>query len=164
MSGTIELQQPAKPREPVRWYVRALRVVAVLIALAGLAAFSYAAYRLTLTPVADHGQAGGNTDPGHSLRFYWDRPFKDAALQIGGNLLLLAPLGVLAPVASVRLRGPLRLVFLGALVSFVIECTQGLAVTGRAFDVDDIILNTAGVLLAYLVLGRRLSRTLRGRR
>ncbi|WP_019631560.1 VanZ family protein [Actinomadura atramentaria] len=164
MSGTIELQQPPQPRARVPWYVTALRVLAALAALAGLAVFFYVAYRLTLTPVDDHGQAGGNTDPGRSLRFYWDRPAKDAFWQVGGNLALLAPLGVLGPIASVRLRGPIRITLLGAALSLVIETAQGLAVQGRAFDVDDVILNTLGVLLAYLVLGRRLSRTLRGRR
>jgi glycopeptide antibiotics resistance protein len=28
-------------------------------------------------------------------------------------------------------------------------------VQGRAFDVDDVILNTSGALLGYLLLGRR---------
>ncbi|MBG6090901.1 VanZ family protein [Actinomadura viridis] len=137
-------------------------MIAVLIALAALGVFFYYAFRLTLTPVDDNGQAGGNTDPGRSLRFYLDQPLKDAALQVGGNLILLAPLGVLLPVVATRLRGPLRLALVGAMVSLAIEVVQGLVVMGRAFDVDDVILNTLGVVIAYLLAGRRISRRVRG--
>ena len=84
-------------------------------------------------------------------------------VQIGGNLALLAPLGVLLPLMSIRLRGLVRLTVITALVSLVIETTQGTLIAGRAFDVDDIILNTAGAALAYLVLGRRISLLIRGR-
>ncbi|WP_245679386.1 VanZ family protein [Actinomadura hibisca] len=165
MAGTAEMQHAA-PREHHRapWYVTVLRVFGVLVALAALGVFFYYAFRLTLTPVQDNGQAGGNTDPGDSLRFYMDRPTKEALLQLGGNLALLAPLGVLLPWVSVKMRGPLRLAVVGALVSLAIEIVQGLVVMGRAFDVDDVILNTLGVVLAYLLVGRKVSRVMRGRR
>ncbi|MDL4774694.1 MULTISPECIES: VanZ family protein [Thermomonosporaceae] len=159
---TAEMESTAPKGERAPWFVIVLRVLAVVAALGALGVFCYCAFRLTLTPVDDNGQAGGNTDPGRSLRFYWGAPLKDALLQLGGNLALLAPLGVLLPVVAVRLRGPLRLVVVGALSSLAIELVQGLFVMGRAFDVDDLILNTAGVLLAYLLIGRRVSRMVRG--
>ncbi|WP_412518804.1 VanZ family protein [Actinomadura madurae] len=134
----------------------------VVVALGFLGVFFYFAFRLTLTPVHDNGQAGGNTDPGRSLRFYMDRPTKEALLQVGGNLALLAPLGVLLPLVWTSLRGPVRLALLTGLLSLAIEGVQGTVVVGRAFDIDDVILNVAGVVVAYLLLGRRLSRTLRG--
>lgn len=158
----VEMWQPAAPGERVPWYIVALRVLVVLVALGLLGVFFYFAFRLTLTPVHDNGQAGGNTDPGRSLRFYLDRPTKEAALQIGGNLLLLAPLGVLLPVVWTTLRGPIRLALLTGMLSLAIETVQGFLVMGRAFDVDDVILNVAGVVIAYVFLGRRLSRSLRG--
>ncbi|TDD68277.1 VanZ family protein [Actinomadura rubrisoli] len=154
--------QPARTGERAPWYVVVLRVVAVVIALAVLGGFCYIAFRLTLTPVRDNGQAGGNTDPGDSLRFYMDRPKKEALLQLGGNLALLAPMGVLLPVVSRGLRGPLRLAVVTGLFSLAIETVQGAFVIGRAFDIDDVILNVVGVVIAYFLLGRRLSRTVRG--
>ncbi|WP_243722763.1 VanZ family protein [Actinomadura sp. 7K507] len=157
-----EMWQPAAPGEKAPWYVIALRVVVVTIALGALGVFFYFAFKLTLTPVRDNGQAGGNTDPGRSLRFYLDRPTKDALLQIGGNLALLAPLGVLLPIVWTTLRGPIRLALLAGMLSLVIEAIQGALVMGRAFDIDDVILNVAGVVIAYIILGRRLSRTVRG--
>ncbi|TDC63357.1 VanZ family protein [Actinomadura sp. GC306] len=158
----VEMWQPAAPGKKVPWYIVALRVVAVAIALGTLGVFFYFAFKLTLTPVQDNGQAGGNTDPGRSLRFYLDRPIKEAVLQVGGNLALLAPLGVLLPIVWTTLRGPIRLALVAAMLSLAIEGVQGMLVMGRAFDIDDVILNVTGVVLAYLLLGRRLSRTLRG--
>jgi glycopeptide antibiotics resistance protein len=138
-------------------------VIAILIALGALGVFSWWAYKLTLTPVHDNGQAVGNTHPGRTLRFYLDRPsVKEAALEIGGNLALLAPLGILLPVVFTRLRGPLRLAIVCGLISLVIETVQGNLISGRAFDADDVILNTLGVVLAYLLFGRWLARLVRG--
>jgi len=45
----------------------------------------------------------------------------------------------------------------------LVEFAQGALVTGRAFDVDDVILNTSGALIGYLLLGRRLSRAVHAR-
>ncbi|WP_433462602.1 VanZ family protein [Spirillospora sp. CA-128828] len=137
-------------------------MIVVTIALGCLGIFFYFAFRLTLTPVHDNGQAGGNTDPGRSVRFYLDRPTKEALPQIGGNLVLLAPMGVLLPIIWTTLRGPIRLALVTGMFSLTIETIQGAFVVGRAFDVDDVILNVIGAVIAYLFLGRRLSRTFRG--
>lgn len=158
----VEMWQPAAPGEKAPWYVLVLRAFVVTVALAVLGVFFYFAFRLTLTPVNDHGQAGGNLHPGRSLRFYMDRPTKEAFLQIGGNLALLAPLGVLLPIVWRSLRGPLRLMLVTGAFSLAIETVQGAVVMGRAFDIDDVILNVAGVLIAYFLLGRRLSKKVRG--
>src|SRR4051812_33127657 len=158
----VELWQPAERGEKAAWYVLVFRALVVATALAILGVFFYFAFRLTLTPVHDNGQAGGNLHPGRSLRFYMDRPTKEAFLQIGGNLALLAPLGVLLPIVWKSLRGPIRLALVTGAFSLAIETVQGAVVMGRAFDIDDVILNVTGVMIAYILLGRRLSKTLRG--
>ncbi len=53
---------------------------------------------------------------------------------------------------------------LTAVVMLLVEFAQGAMVTGRAFDIDDVILNTAGALIGYLLLGRRVSRAVHARR
>ncbi|MEU9863856.1 VanZ family protein [Streptomyces sp. NPDC047971] len=80
----------------------------------------------------------------------------EAARRIGGGLLLLAPLGVLLPMADGRLHvSPLaslaRTVAAGALVSLAVELLQT-AVPGQVVDVDSLLLNTVGVALAHLLL------------
>jgi VanZ family protein len=44
---------------------------------------------------------------------------------------------------------------LTVVVMALVELAQGAVVQGRAFDLDDVILNTAGALLGHLLLGRR---------
>ncbi|QGV78897.1 VanZ family protein [Streptomyces ficellus] len=80
----------------------------------------------------------------------------EAARRIGEGLLLLAPLGVLLPMAGGRLdvspwASLARTVMAGVLVSLGIELVQT-AVPGRVVDVDALLLNTAGVALAHLAV------------
>lgn len=165
MPRSATSRSEAKASRTNSWYVTPLRVLAILVTLMVGGVFSYWAAKVTLTPVNDHGQAVGNTDAGHSLRFYLDQPsVKDAVIQLGGNLVLFAPLGVVIPVLISRLRGPLRLGIVAGLISLAVELIQGTLVHGRAFDIDDVILNTVGVVLVYVVIGRKLANLIRGPR
>lgn len=139
---------------------RFVRVIWVVAALAAMAVVVVLVARFTLRPVPGaRPDVHSNTDPGATLKLYLDRPsIKAALLEIGGNLALLAPLGMLLPVLFARMRRVLWLALAVGLVSLTIETAQGLLIAGRSFDVDDVILNTAGALLAYLLIGRRLGR------
>lgn len=68
--------------------------------------------------------------------------------QIAGNLLLLAPLGVLVPLRVRRLRSIPRMAALAFVVSSAIECAQYLTQSGRVTSTDDVLLNTLGVAAA----------------
>jgi hypothetical protein len=137
-----------------------IRGLWILVGLAGVVAFAFVVSRLTLRPEPGAGKyVHDNTHPGQTLRLYLNQPsVKTALLEIGGNLVLLMPLGVLLPVLFNRFRGPLRILLVVGLVSLCIETVQGTMIAGRAFDADDVILNTVGAVLAYLLLGRRVSR------
>jgi glycopeptide antibiotics resistance protein len=80
----------------------------------------------------------------------------EAARRIAEGLALLAPLGVLLPMAHGRARAfPLasflRTVAAGAMVSLGILLLQT-GVPGRVPDVDALLLNTAGVALVHLAV------------
>ncbi|CAL9321310.1 VanZ family protein [Streptomyces griseoincarnatus] len=137
-----------------------LRLLVLLCAVAFMVVFAVVLARLTLQPSpASEALTHTNLHPGRSLQAYLDQPaLRDAFKQIGGNILLGVPFGVLAPVVAPRTRGFLRILFLTAVVMLLVEVAQGALVTGRAFDIDDVILNTAGALLGYLLVGRRMSR------
>lgn len=137
-----------------------MRALALVVAFVGMVAFSVVLARLTLTPSpASEDLVTSNLRPGHSLRQYAeDYTFLAACKQGGGNILLGVPFGVLLPVLVPRTMRLLRVVFLTALVMVFVELTQGALVAGRAFDIDDVILNTSGALLAYLLVGRRIGR------
>jgi len=162
--------KPPPPEAPPkrRPFVFLARLLTVLCAFVFMVAFAVILARLTLEPSpASEALTHNNFHPGRSLRAYLDQPeMRDAARQIGGNLLLGVPFGILVPVVVPRARGVLRVLFLTATVMLMVELAQGALITGRAFDIDDVILNTTGALIGYLLLGRRLNRAVhtRGRR
>ncbi|MEW2447503.1 VanZ family protein [Streptomyces parvulus] len=94
-----------------------------------------------------------------------------AVRSLGGSLALLAPLGVLLPMAGGRLTGSplaslLRTVAAATLLSLGIELLQT-GVPGQVVDVDSLLLNTAGVVLVHLAVvpaGRARLRRRYGRR
>ncbi|MFG2269781.1 VanZ family protein [Streptomyces chartreusis] len=142
------------------------RLLAMLCAFVFMVAFAVILAKLTLQPSpASEALTHTNLQPGSTLRAYLDQPeLRDAVKQIGGNVLLGAPFGVLVPVIAPRTRGVLRVLLLTATVMLLVEFAQGALVTGRAFDVDDVILNTTGALIGYLLLGRRMSRMVHARK
>ncbi|MGW3668460.1 VanZ family protein [Streptomyces sp. NPDC005141] len=156
---------PAPAREPSALTLP-LRLLAMLIAFAAMVAFAVALARLTLEPSpASTALIHDNLHPGRSLRAYLDQPeLRDALKQIGGNLLLGVPFGVLLPVVAPKTRGILRVLALTAAVMLLVELVQGALITGRSFDIDDVILNTTGALVGYLLLGRRFGRAVHPRK
>ena len=143
-----------------------LRLLAMTCAFAVMVAFAVVLAKLTLDPSpASVSIAHTNLHPGATLKIYLDQPaFRDAVKQIGGNILLGVPFGILVPVLAPGARGVLRVLLLTATVMLLVELAQGALVTGRAFDVDDVILNTTGALVGWLLLGRRLGRAVHARK
>jgi glycopeptide antibiotics resistance protein len=70
-----------------------------------------------------------------------------------GNVVLFAPLGAVLRARGLELG---QTVARGLALSFAIELTQ-LAIPGRTTSVDDMLLNTLGVALGYLLAARWLS-------
>lgn len=71
-------------------------------------------------------------------------------LNLAGNVLIFSPIGFTIPMLEKRLNRGWLVVFLGLSFSIVIELTQTFLIL-RVFDVDDLILNTLGTLLGFLV-------------
>ncbi|MET8564568.1 VanZ family protein [Streptomyces flaveolus] len=153
-------KRPAAEGRPRHVWPLPVRLLAILVAFACMVAFAVVLARITLQPSpASVPLTHSNLHPGRSLRAYLEQAsLRDAVRQLGGNLLLGVPFGVLVPVLAPRARGALQVLALTALVMLMVELVQGALVTGRAFDIDDVILNTGGALLGWLLLGRRLGR------
>jgi glycopeptide antibiotics resistance protein len=102
--------------------------------------------------IVDH-----NAIPLANLRFQLDGGISPFELrQIVGNVLLLLPFGIYGPILAPRLRSLLAIVLAGATISALIELGQLAVATAYGFpvrvaDVDDVLLNTAGVLIGYLL-------------
>jgi glycopeptide antibiotics resistance protein len=142
------------------------RLTVLLVAFVAAVAFAVVLARLTLEPSAASAHlTHTNLRPGASIRAYLDQPeFRDTVKQIGGNILLGVPFGVLLPALWPRARGLIRVTLVTAAVMLLVELAQGALVEGRAFDIDDVILNTTGAILGYLPVGQRLGRALHPRR
>ncbi|MFB7374036.1 VanZ family protein [Streptomyces sp. NPDC056222] len=162
---TERQQKPKRNQKPKPKTLRAgpgpwIRVGVTVLALAAMVAFGVVLARLTLQPSpASEALTHVNLRPGNSIRAYLGQPaFRDTVKQLGGNVLLGVPFGLLLPVVSPRSRGFVRIALLTVATMLLVELIQGALITGRAFDIDDVLLNTAGALLGYALVGRRLGR------
>ena len=80
----------------------------------------------------------------------WDRPhlIRHAAVNLLGNLVLFAPLGVFLPGLWPRLGKLWKLLLTVAMIIVTVEITQVLTLLGRC-DIDDLLLNLSGAAMGY---------------
>ncbi|MFE3325286.1 VanZ family protein [Streptomyces sp. NPDC059176] len=128
------------------------RAVGVVLLLAHLALVAW----LTLRPRDVLWVNAANLEPLAGIKADLALGPVQAARRIGEGLLLLAPLGILLPMAGGRLAvspwaSLVRTVGAGAMISLGIELLQT-GVPGRVVDVDSLLLNTMGVALAHLLV------------
>ncbi|MFE7131635.1 VanZ family protein [Streptomyces sp. NPDC057638] len=129
-----------------------VRRVGVVLLLAHLLSVGW----LTLRPLDVPWVTAPNLELFAGIRAQLELGPAEAVRRIGGGLLLLAPLGVLLPMAGGRVWASpvaslVRTVTAGALLSLLIELAQT-GVPGRVLDVDTPLLNTVGVALAHLLV------------
>lgn len=95
-----------------------------------------------------------NLRPFHEIyRFFVYRNvvgFRAFAMNLFGNILIFMPFGCLLPAISVKRRKLISVVSNAFFLSLIIETAQLLSKVG-SFDVDDLILNTFGGMLGYVV-------------
>lgn len=72
----------------------------------------------------------------------------DILWNVTGNTALFIPTGIILPVVYKKLNSFGKVVAAGALISLCIEIIQ-LPFASRASDIDDLILNTLGVIIGY---------------
>ncbi|MFF8941077.1 VanZ family protein [Streptomyces sp. NPDC014864] len=129
-----------------------VRVTGGVLLVAHLALVAW----LTLRPLDVPWMMPANFRPLATVRADLALGWPEAARRIGEGIALLAPLGVLLPLAHGRLCASLvaslvRTVAAGALISVGIALLQT-GVPGRVVDVDTLLLNTVGVALAHLAV------------
>lgn len=97
---------------------------------------------VNLVPFATVGDLLDRSSPTQAMR------------QLGGNILLLLPLGFLVPLRYPRFRGLWPILLLAVVSAVGIECVQYLArvarLSLRSVDVDDAMLNIVGAMIGYL--------------
>ena len=90
-----------------------------------------------------------NLVPFRGLQETWGMPEPKKIAQTAANVVMFIPLGLMMSVALRRMRNFWKTALSLALFSFAIEFTQYF--TGRSADIDDLMLNTLGGMLGYLI-------------
>lgn len=93
-----------------------------------------------------------NLTPFREIKRFWryrEQLGIQAFLNLIGNVLIFIPFGFFEAIASKK-RSFWGIVADGLFLSMLVEVFQLVTKVGR-FDVDDLILNTAGVIIGYLI-------------
>lgn len=77
------------------------------------------------------------------------RPFRGLNISFLLNIIMCVPLGFLLPIIWKSYRKIVPVFLAGALFSLIIEISQ--IITTRATDVDDLLANTAGAVLGFIL-------------
>ena len=81
--------------------------------------------------------------------FHFDN-LKDIIWNVVGNTAMFIPSGIILPIVYKRLNSFGKVVAAGAFISLCIEILQ-LPFASRATDIDDLIMNTVGVVIGYRI-------------
>lgn len=74
----------------------------------------------------------------------------EAVLNLVGNILMFVPVGIVFPIVYKKLDTPIKAIAVGAGCSLAIEILQ-LPFYDRVSDIDDLILNSLGYIIGYLI-------------
>ncbi|WP_329602867.1 VanZ family protein [Terrilactibacillus tamarindi] len=123
-----------------RWFLNILTIFSILFI-----------FYMTILP---HSELGIGVSKGFInlnpfLIFKQDLTYSSLVVNDLGNILLFVPFGFLLTMRFPHLKLS-KVVLFGCLLSITIECIQ-LFMANRCTDIDDIILNTFGALVGYLV-------------
>lgn len=138
------------------------RVVSVkrLLLLLVFVVYLLLVIKITLFPIPLHTLGNppqNNLIPFHTIRAVLSQSSLSYDLyNLGGNILLFVPLGFLLPLLFQKQNRLWRVVLVGFCATFLIESgkfiiSSILGFTYRNFDVDDLMLNTFGAFIGYLV-------------
>jgi len=82
--------------------------------------------------------------------FLMFKQFRWSSEQVLGNFVMLLPLGIYIPLVFPKLSGFFKVFIVCLLVSVSIELMQ-LITSYRSTDIDDVILNTSGAVIGYVI-------------
>ena len=130
---------------------RGAGVILCFLYLAGLSYFLFFSEALGR---AEPGEYHYNLELFREILRFWNYReqlgWQAFVLNTAGNVLAFLPFGFFLPVVTGRRCGLPAAFLAGGLFSFLIEVTQLYTRTG-SFDVDDILLNTLGAVLGYMI-------------
>jgi glycopeptide antibiotics resistance protein len=81
----------------------------------------------------------------------WRPHLGSGAINILGNIVVFIPVGILIPLINIKFDKFIKSTAAGFSISLLIEVIQLCFVQGRHFDVDDLMLNTLGVVIGWCI-------------
>ncbi len=95
-----------------------------------------------------------NLEPFKEILRFWtyreELGFLAVFTNIAGNVICFVPFGAILPVLNRKARNFFVITFLSFEFSLLVECAQLISRVG-SFDVDDLMLNTLGGVIGFLV-------------
>jgi glycopeptide antibiotics resistance protein len=134
-----------------RTLLRAGAWIAFIIYLAVMVYFLFFCEQLGRTPKDTYHY---NLEPFAEIKRYTscieELGYVNVILNLIGNVVCFMPLGFVLPILTHRRWGVIRITAISCLASVVVEVMQLVTKLGSC-DVDDIIMNTLGGLLGYIL-------------
>ncbi|MEV6065976.1 VanZ family protein [Nocardia sp. NPDC052001] len=78
---------------------------------------------------------------------------EQAVVQVGANMIVFLPLGLLLPLRLPRFAGVGRMFLVGAALSALLEIAQYALDLGRVSSVDDVLMNASGAAIGAALTG-----------
>lgn len=139
-------------RKETKTWIRRIGAVLFLLYLLALAYFLFFSESYGRIVIGE-GEYHYNLIPFREIRRFWVYREQVGTIawltNLFGNVLGFLPYGFILPIISRNLRNCWTIIFSGFLFSLLVETIQLVTKVG-SFDVDDLILNTLGVILGYL--------------
>ncbi len=157
--GTLLVADSTNTKDSVRAGRRLGRVIMSVAAVIALVAWVSQVVNLTVIGYTGLPRLPGEWRPFFSMwRIAVDSD--DWLYQLGGNVALFLPLGLLLPIVWRSVfRRLIPTLLTGLVLSSAIEIVQATVISGRVATTDDVILNVLGIIVGWL-LWRVLARTL----
>lgn len=130
-------------------------LIIYFLLLSRLILFRYPLYTLIMSAQSDSHliPASINLTPFKTIFIYLKgAPYLNIALKnLIGNIVIFFPFGFLVPLMTDRVNSYIKIALCSAGLSLLFESAQLILRVG-SFDVDDLLLNTLGGILGYMIL------------
>ena len=132
-----------------------IRIVGLLLFILYLVAlFYFLFFAESYGRVMEERSYSYNLEPFKEINRFWVHRetlgIRAVLLNLVGNVLGFVPFGAILPVINSQSRSFFKILLLSFEFSFIVESIQLVFKVG-SFDVDDILLNTLGGILGYLI-------------
>jgi len=149
------LSNISKKYKVMRRVVKVLLFFYVLLLFSGLFMIHIREQEFKISMnISNYVKMNSNVIPFKTIIWYLQSYFEHSItlrtmiLNIFGNMILLAPMGILLPILSIKQRQFKNFISTILLIIVTIEVLQLFTNTGR-FDIDDFILNISGAVMFY---------------